>query len=234
VSRQHVKNQILQRLSDHDYNALVPHLKTVSLSLRQTLCHPGKPIKHVYFLESGAVSMLARHDAWAISVGLVGDEGMTDQVIESGDTAYLEATVQTAGTALAVEAGLYVSWIDERPLAMNLMRRYQQALSIQSAYTALSHGSFKVEERVARWLLMSFDRTCDGDLPLVHHQIADMLCVRRAGVTMALHVLEGQGAIRATRGRISLRDRALLISLAAGSYGVPEREYQRLLGPLPT
>lgn len=233
MSRDQIKNQILRRLTDHDYDALVPHLMTVSLSLRQTLARPGKPIKHVYFLESGMVSLLARHASWAIGVGLVGDEGMTDQVIATGDVAFLEAIVQTAGTALAIEADRYVTWIDEHPLALNLMRRYQQAMSIQSAYTALSHGSFKIEERLARWLLMSFDRTCDGDLPLVHQYIAYMLGVRRAGVTMALHVLEGHNAIRATRGHINLRDRAMLKTLAAGSYGVPEREYERLLGPLP-
>ena len=100
------------------------------------------------------------------------------------------------------------------------------------AYTALAHGSFTIEERLARWLLMAFDRVERSDIPLVHDSIADMLSVRRAGVTHAIHALEGHGAIRATRGLIHLRDRETLVTLAAGSYGLPEREYERLMSTL--
>jgi CRP-like cAMP-binding protein len=79
--------------------------------------------------------------------------------------------------------------------------RYQQSMTVQVSYTALSHGSFNVEDRLARWLCMSFDRSQGADQPLVHEFIAMMLAVRRSGVTTALHTLEGHGAIKATRGR---------------------------------
>jgi len=109
------------------------------------------------------------------------------------------------------------------------MLRYQQWMTIQVAHTALSHGSFTIAERLARWLLMSQDRT-GSTLPLVHEFLAMMLAVRRAGVTEALHILEGEGAIRASRGRIEIRNRDLLIELAQGGYGAPEAAYEHLIG----
>jgi CRP-like cAMP-binding protein len=117
---------------------------------------------------------------------------------------------------------------------LDVVLRYQQTMIVQASYTALSHGSFNIEERLARWLLMCFDRSKGADLPLVHEFIALMLAVRRSGVTTAIHVLEGNHAIKATRGSIQLRDREKLEELASGSYGDPESEYARLMGPLPT
>jgi CRP-like cAMP-binding protein len=232
--RPFVRNQLLLRLTEEDAQALVPHLKPVNLSLKQELITPGLPISHIYFPESGIVSVItAAEGSEAIETGLIGREGMTDQVLEKGDSSVLRCIVQLEGSALAVEASRYVEWISEHPAALKLLARYLQYTAIQLSFTALSHGSFNVDERLCRWLLMCFDRSDNQDLPLVHQFISMMLGVRRSGVTTALHVAEGHGAIRATRGRIHLQDRAKLEELTAGSYGVPEREYQRLLGPLP-
>ena len=232
--RPFVRNQLLLRLTEEDAQALVPHLKPVHLSLKQELITPGLPISHIYFPESGIVSIVtAAEGSEAIETGLIGREGVTDQVLETGDSSVLRCIVQLEGSALAVEASRYVEWISEHPAALKLLARYLQFTAIQLSFTALSHGSFNVDERLCRWLLMCFDRSDGEELPLVHQFISMMLGVRRSGVTTALHVIEGQGAIRATRGRIQLRDRAKLEELTAGSYGVPEREYQRLLGPLP-
>jgi CRP-like cAMP-binding protein len=108
--------------------------------------------------------------------------------------------------------------------------RYVEAFQVQVAHTALSHGSYTIEERLARWLLMCHDRLDGDDLPLVHEFLALMLGVRRSGVTLALQILEGAGVIHAKRGLITVHDRAKLQEIAGGSYGVPEVEYRRLIG----
>jgi CRP-like cAMP-binding protein len=229
-----IKNQILRRLTAADFSALQPHLQQVPLEVRQELVTPGVPITHVYFPESGIASLVVGQDgSESIEVGHVGWEGMTDHVIEVGDTSRLRCFVQSPGTAWAVPASDYARWVSERPSALRLVLRFNQYMSVQLAYTALSHGSFTIQERLARWLLMCFDRTQGDDLPYVHEFIGLMLAVRRSGVTNAMHVLEGEGAIKARRARIQLRDRETLINLAAGSYGGPEEEYLRLMGPLP-
>jgi hypothetical protein len=104
--------------------------------------------------------------------------------------------------------------------------------NVQVAYTALSHGSYTIEERLARWLLMCHDRVDGDDLPLVHEFLSMMLGVRRPGVTIAVQTLEATGIIKAKRGHIIVQDRARLEEVAGGSYGVPEAEYRRLFGQL--
>jgi len=107
-----VKNQILLRLTEGDSQALAPHLKPVHLALKQELITPGQPISNVYFIESGMVSLIAvSEDSEAIEAGVIGSEGLTDQVLEAGDISVLRTIVQLEGSALAVEASQYVAWI---------------------------------------------------------------------------------------------------------------------------
>jgi CRP-like cAMP-binding protein len=234
MARRDLRNELLLRLTDEDYEALAPHLRRVELRLRHNLTSVGDEITHVYFPEFGLSSVIAEvPNSDSIEVGLVGKEGMTDQVHEPGDVASLRCMVQVAGSALAVEASDYALWITGRPSALKLFTRYLQATQVQVSFTALSHGSFTIEERLARWLMMCFDRTDGNDVPLVHQFLAMMLAVRRSGVTTAINALERHGAITAMRGQIILRDRATLESLTRGAYGFPEREYRRLMGPLP-
>jgi CRP-like cAMP-binding protein len=224
-------NGVLQRISSDDFRGIEPFLERVELKLRQEVIKPDEPITHVWFPESGMFSIIARSDeSEAIEVGMIGMEGMTDHLTRVGDTSVLQSLVQLPGMALAIEASRYIEWIEERPHVMRVVLRFHQSMMVQVSYTALSHGSYTIEERLARWLLMGFDRSGGGDLPLVHEFIALMLAVRRSGVTTAMHVLEGKHAIRAVRGRIQLRNREVLVEMAAGSYGIAEREYNRLMG----
>ncbi|MDB5648888.1 MAG: cyclic nucleotide-binding protein [Hyphomicrobiales bacterium] len=228
-----IKNQILQRLTIADFGAIKPFMSLVQLELRQVLIKPGAPIERVHFMETAVASLTAAiNGSEPIEVGLIGYEGVTDHVLIMGDSSALRCCVQLAGTAFAVEAGAYSDWISERPSVLRLMFRYQQAMAIQLSFAALSHGSFTIEERLSRCLLMNFDRNNGEDLAFAHEQLARGLSVRRAGVTSAIHALEGHGAIKGTRGNIHLRDRAVLENLAAGCYGTPEIEYLRLMGPL--
>ncbi|MDB5595139.1 MAG: cyclic nucleotide-binding [Hyphomicrobiales bacterium] len=227
-------NLVLRRLAREDYLRLEPFLDRVSLTLKQELILPGEPISHVWFPESGMCSVIAQVEgSEKIEVAIVGDEGMTDHITDVGDTSVLRSIVQLKGAALAVPALRYVEWLRDCPAAFKIVLKYQQTLIVQMAYTALSHGSFNIEERLCRWLLMSFDRSHGEDLPFVHDFLASMLGVRRSGVSTAVAIIEGKGAIKATRARIKLRDRANLQELSGGSYGPPEAEYDRLMGPLP-
>ncbi|RYF03393.1 MAG: helix-turn-helix domain-containing protein, partial [Oxalobacteraceae bacterium] len=106
------------------------------------------------------------------------------------------------------------------------------AYATQTTYTALSNAVHTIEERLARWLLMSHDRQDENAIPLTHEFMALMLGVRRPSVTIALHSLEGLGLIKANRGVVTIKQRAELEEFACASYGVPEMEYERLIGPL--
>jgi CRP-like cAMP-binding protein len=118
----------------------------------------------------------------------------------------------------------------ERPGLHTLFLRYVRVFMLQTTYTAVACGRSEAVERLARWLLMTHDRLDGDDLPLVHEFLSLMLGVRRESVTLALHRLEGAGAIVASRGNIKVRDRQILKDCAGPIYGVPEAEYERLLG----
>ena len=113
-----------------------------------------------------------------------------------------------------------------------LISRYAQTLFVQTAYTALSNATHRVDERLARWILMVHDRTVGNRLLLTHDFLAAVLNVRRPSVTTALHILEGRRFITAERGQVTIRDRAALEAFAGDAYGVPEREFARLIGSM--
>jgi CRP-like cAMP-binding protein len=224
------KNLLLQRLPEPDLTTLSQQLTHVELRLKQVLVEVNQPIEHVYFPENGVCSALALTTGTnPIEVGMIGFEGMTDMVLEDGDVSFMRVIVQMDGTAWRMSASDFVRAIATIPSVNAMTLRYKHALAVQFAYTAFAHGSFTIVERLARWLLMSQDRSRLDSLPLVHEFLASMLAVRRSGVTTALHVLEGSGAIKATRGSIVIRDREKLREIASDSYGVPEAAYDRLM-----
>lgn len=222
-------NKLLQALSQEDFTALAPALRRVELKSREVLVEENKAIPAVFFPETAVIALLvAARGARPIEVGVVGCEGMTDLIVHPGDVAALRTTVLIGGSALAIDAESFGAAL-RRPGVNRAVLAYKEALSIQFAYAALSHGTSTIDARLARWILMIHDRI-DGDMiPVVHNVIADLLAVRRSGVTTALHVLEGMGAIKSIRGVIIVRDRALLQQLAAGTYGPPEAEYERIM-----
>jgi CRP-like cAMP-binding protein len=150
-------------------------------------------------------------------------------VVRSGDRTSLSAVVQVAGSAWRISANDFSRLLHTLPSLNEMTLRYKEASAIQFAYTALAHGSFTIEERLARWLLMSHDRSKRDTIPMVHEFLAAMLAVRRSGVTTATHVLEGVGAIKAVRGAMTIRSREKLLEFAGESYGEPEAEYERLM-----
>lgn len=141
-----------------------------------------------------------------------------------------ETFMQVAGHGFSMDANRLRELMETRPSLKLHLSRFAQVQMTQAAHTALSNGRGKLEERLARWLLMGHDRVDGEDIALTHEFLSIMLGVRRAGVTVATHLLEGKGLIRATRGAITVIDREGLEEEAHHSYGVPEREYERLFG----
>lgn len=192
----------------------------------------NSPTDYVYFPESGVTSLVAHAPGGlAIETGLVGKEGMVGMTVLSGiDQSPHEAFIQIAATARRVPAAHMRSLIAARPALQHLLVRYLQTVHLQIAGTALANGRATIVQRLARWLLMCQDRVGSPRLPLTHEFLSLMLGVRRAGVTTALHILEGEGLILSARGLCTIKDRAGLKTRAGGIYGVPEAEYRRLIG----
>ena len=140
--------------------------------------------------------------------------------------------IQLPGAGHRIAAAPFRAALDASAGLRTLLQRFAQALAVQTAFTALSNAVHPMEERLARWLLMCDDRTDAGELAITHEFMSTMLAVRRPSVTTALHGLEGNGLIHAERGLVTIRNRAALEDFAADAYGRPEREYERLLGPL--
>ncbi len=229
-----VRNRLLAKLSADDFNLLQPCLASITLDRGVVLIASDQRIKHVYFLEAGVTSSVANTAGGRrIEIGLTGPDGLVGTPVLLGvDRTPHETFMQFAGSALRIRAKELQHAIRTSPSLHALLLRYIQAFTIQTAQTALSNGSHKVEERLARWLLMCHDRLDNDDLPLTHEVIAIMLGVRRAGVTEAINLLHRRRIIRAQRGNITVLRRAKLEAAAGDSYGTPEAEYRRLIGPL--
>lgn len=227
-----VQNRLLRSLSPTDFKQLQPYLTPTPLHLREVLVRAGEPIRQVHFIEAGIVSVLATlADGSQLEVGLFGREGMSGAAVLLGadQTPHL-CFVQVPGSALRVETEVLRELMaDSRTLHMALLK-FVQALTIQTAHTAVANGNYNIQERLARWLLMCRDRLDTNELPVTHEFLAMMLAVRRSGVTLAIQMLEGVGVIRAERGRVTILKRAKLEQIADGSYGPPEEEYERLIG----
>lgn len=232
MSPQHYSNLLIQRMSDADRATLTPHLEPVALEHRKQLERANENITHAYFPESGIVSVVAKSGSDQIEAGVIGREGVTAfAVILGNHRSPNDVYVQIEGRGHSIDAEHLRSAMSASPTLRLLLTRYAQTFMTQVAQTALVNGRAKLEERLARWLLMAHDRLDDVDVRLTHEFIALMLGVRRPGVTEALNELEGKGFIRSNRGAIRILDREGLLDIAGAAYGVPEAEYARLLGP---
>ncbi|WP_336969733.1 Crp/Fnr family transcriptional regulator [Sphingobium aromaticiconvertens] len=169
----------------------------------------------------------------SIEIGLTGRDGMigTSIVLDSDRTPH-RVFMQVSGDGYAISVSAFQRALDASLDLRKLLSRYVQAFAVQTAYTALSNALHTVEERLARWLLMSHDRQDNDEIVLTHEFMALMLGVRRPSVTIALHSLEGLGFIRSTRGLVTVRNRSDLEDFAGTAYGKPEAEYERLIEPL--
>lgn len=226
------ENRLLAQLSPDNLAAIEGHLEPIVLSRGDVLIRPDRTIETVVFPLSGIVSIVAEtEDHHRIEIGIIGCEGMTDGSVLAGiDRIPHELFIQVAGEGLRIDAEILLKLCDERPSLRNLLARWVHVLGLQTAQTTVANGGFNVEARLARWLLMCQDRLGGDQIGLTHEFMGMMLAVRRSSVTLATQVIEGAGIIKAERGMITIRNRPALEELAGGSYGAPEREYERLIG----
>jgi CRP-like cAMP-binding protein len=230
-SQPETSNRILSRLSASDFALLAPQLKRIDLPLRRQLETGKKPIEHVYFMESGFASVVANGAGRTIEVGLIGREGMTGLAVVMGTDRTTSSTfIQNAGAGSRITAAHLRQALEKSRTLQTACLLYAQAFMTQMTYTAISNGRSKIEERLARWILMAQDRVDTDELALTHEFLSMMLGVRRSGVTVALHLLVKDGLIQAKRGIITVIDRKGLEKLSNGAYGEPEAEFQRLFG----
>jgi CRP-like cAMP-binding protein len=224
-------NRLLSRLSRDELGLLEPHLEAVDLPVRKHLEDRNKAIEHVYFIERGFASVVANGTGRAIEVGLIGREGMTGLAVVMGtDRSPHDTYMQAAGDGQRISSAKLRSAMEQSPALHRSFLRFGHAFIVQTAQTALANGRSKIEERLARWLLMAQDRL-DGDaVPLTHEFLSIMLGVRRPGVTGALDMLEKKGLIQAKRGTVAILNRRGLRKISNGAYGGAEAEFQRLFG----
>jgi CRP-like cAMP-binding protein len=219
-------------LAPADFALLQPDLESVELPVRRQLELRGRPIEYIYFLDSGLASMVVSAGASQnIEVGIIGRVGMTGVTVLLGsDKPVHEMFMQTAGKGWRIATKNLRAAIAQSPSLHQSFLRYANVLLAQMAYTALANGRYKIEERLARWLLMANDRADDSTIHLTHEFLALMLGARRAGVTNALTHFQRRGILNVKRGAVTIEDRGALEEAANGSYGVPEAEYHRLFG----
>jgi CRP-like cAMP-binding protein len=227
-----IRNRLLGAMTPDDFALLQPHLERVPLKLRHMVIEAGEPIQHVYFVEQGIASVLAEVAQERIEVGMIGSEGLAGVAVVLGvDSSPHAFMVQAEGEALRIPAAELRAAMGRSPSLCALLARYVHYFTVLLSQTAYANANFGIEARLARWILMTQDRLGREELPLTHEFMSLMLGVRRPGVTVATHVLEGSGMIRAKRGRITVLDRERLMDLADTSYGLPEAEYARVMGP---
>ena len=231
-SQRYVRNRLLAALPASDYEALKAELEPVSLTRGDVLAHPDQPFTHAIFVEVGIVSSVSRSEGRRIEIGLMGRDGFVGVPLAMGvDRTPHESIVQVEGEGLRLPSTAFGDLLDRAPAIRRVLLVYAHLFQLQTAQTALSNGNYSLEERLARWILMCFDRVDGDEFPVTHEFLAFMLGVRRPGVTTTVHVLEGAGMIKARRSRIQILDRAKLEEAAGDSYGVAEAEYRRLIGP---
>ena len=228
----HGQNNLLYTMTPQDRERIEPLLRRVDLPQRFRLEEPDKTIEECCFPVSGIGSTVAiGSEGKRIEAGLFGREGMSGiAVVMDEDRSPNETFMQIAGHGFLIKADELRALMEASKSLRRHLMHFAHAQLTQTIHTALSNGHGRLEERLARWILMCHDRIDGDELALTHEFMALMLGVRRAGVTVGTHVLEGKGLIRNSRGMIIILDREGLEEQARQSYGVPEAEYARVIG----
>jgi CRP-like cAMP-binding protein len=216
-SSQH-RNHLIAALPLEGCALLRPHLERVDFESRQILEKPDRRIRHAYFIERGLVSINAI-GARRLEVAVVGCEGMIGVAAVLGsDRSPLEALVRVEGDGFRVDVDELKSAMEKSRALRQILLNYAHGFMLQTAHTALCYGTSKVEERVARWLLLADDRLDNNEIPLTHQALSEILGVRRASVTVALQQLEQRRLIFLGRSKIFVSDRNGLERSANGAY----------------
>jgi CRP-like cAMP-binding protein len=225
------QNHLLDALPAADYERIAPHLELIEMGLGDVLYESGAQMRHVYFPTTAIISLLyVMENGASAEIAIVGNEGMLGiSLFMGGDSTPSRAVVQSAGFGYRLKADLLKSEFGRFGPTMHLLLRYTQALITQMAQTAVCNRHHSVDQQLCRWLLLSLDRLAANEITMTQELIANMLGVRREGVTEAAGKLQDAGLIRYRRGTITVLDRGGLEARACECYQVVRTEFDRLL-----
>jgi CRP-like cAMP-binding protein len=229
------QNHLLAALPLEVRDRAFPHLELVSLPLGKVLYESGDALRHVYFPTDSIVSLLyVMEDGASAEISVVGNEGLIGVALfMGGESTPSRAIVQSAGSAYRLLGQTLKDEFNRHGALLLLMLRYTQSLITQMAQTAVCNRHHHIDQQLCRWLLLSLDRLPTNRLTMTQELIANMLGVRREGVTEAAGKLQALGAIRYSRGSITVLDRPKLEKLCCECYAVVKTETDRLLPYLP-
>jgi CRP-like cAMP-binding protein len=225
------QNHLLAALPAADFERLLPHLEWVAMPLGHVLYESGNELRHVYFPTTAIVSLLyVMEDGASAEIAVVGNEGIIGVALfMGGETMPNRAVVQSAGHAYRLRGQILKAEFNRSGALQHLLLRYTQALLTQMAQTAVCNRHHSLDQQLCRWLLLSLDRLPANELVMTQELIANMLGVRREGVTEAAGNLQKAGLITYRRGHITVRDRPGLEARACECYRVVKKEFDRLL-----
>ena len=230
-----LENYLLAALPDAEWQRWLPQLERVEMPLGQVLYESGGALSHVYFPTTAIVSLLYVMESGASAeIAVVGNEGIVGiSLFMGGDSTSSRAVVQSAGVGFRLKAQILKDEFNRAGAVLHLLLRYTQALITQMAQTAVCNRHHSLDQQLCRWLLLSLDRLQGNELVMTQELIANMLGVRREGVTEGALKLQQAGLIRYARGHISVLDRDGLQKRSCECYAVVKKEYERLLPEKP-
>jgi CRP-like cAMP-binding protein len=228
------QNQLLAALPPAEWQRWLPLLEPVALPLGQVLYASGQALTHAYFPTTAIVSLLyVLEDGASAEIAVVGNEGIVGiSLFMGGGSTPNRGVVQSAGQGFRLQAQAIRDEFNRNGPVLHLLLRYTQALITQMAQTAVCNRHHSLDQQLCRWLLLSLDRLQGADLVMTQELIANMLGVRREGVTEAAVKLQKAGLIRYARGHITVLDRPGLEKRTCECYEVVKKEYARLLPPI--
>jgi CRP-like cAMP-binding protein len=236
ISVEHRENSLLAALPDPEWQRWEPLLQEVDMPLGQVLYEPAAALTHVYFPITSIVSLLyVMENGASAEIAVVGNEGIVGiSLFMGGESTPSRAVVQSAGQGFRLQAQLMKAEFNRATPVLHLLLRYTHALITQMAQTAACNRHHSLDQQLCRWLLLSLDRLPTNELAMTQELIANMLGVRREGVTEAALKLQESGLISYTRGHITVLNRPGLEKRTCECYAVVKREYDRLLPKLAT
>ena len=225
------QNHLLSALLESDFARLSPHLEPIMMRLGDVLYESGGQLQHVYFPTSAIVSLhYVLENGGSSEIAGVGNEGILGiSLFMGGNTTPSRAVVQTAGYGYRLKSHILMEEFNRAGPVMRLLLRYTQALLTQMSQTAVCNRHHTVEQQLCRWLLLTLDRLPGNELTMTQELIANMLGVRREGVTVAAGKLQENGYISYRRGHITVLDRVGLEAEVCECYDVVKKEFARLM-----
>jgi CRP-like cAMP-binding protein len=225
------QNHLLDALPANDFERIEPHLELIPMKLGEVLYEPGAKLRYVYFPTTCIISLLyVMKDGESAEIAIVGNEGILGiSLFMGGETTPSRAVVQSGGYGFRLKSQLLKDEFRRFGPTLNLLLRYTQALITQMSQTAVCNRHHSVDQQLCRWLLLSLDRLASNELTMTQELIANMLGVRREGVTEAAGKLQDAGLIQYRRGKITVLDRPGLEARSCECYQVVKTEFDRLL-----